>query len=296
MDFDANIAKIRDGLVRHAPDIGHYRFFRVHDPKPRDICAASFPERVLHHAVMNVCEPVLEAYAVFDSYACRKGKGNLKALNRARVFSNRFPWYLKLDIRKYFDSIDHDVLLRLLSRRFKDRSLMALFEQLLNTYHTRPGKGMPIGNLISQHLANFYLGSFDHWIKEARRVPGYLRYMDDTLCFGPDRKYLNAELDAIRGFLKRELALDLKENIQLNRCRNGIPFLGFRGFPDRIRLSPMSRKRFANKFIEYERRWQDGVWSQAELVRHMEPLIAFTQLAGARSFRRNVIQRFGVSS
>lgn len=295
-NFDANIEKIRHGLLEKTPDIGHYSFFRVHDPKPRDICAASFPERILHHAVMNICEPMLERYSVFDSYACRKGKGNLKALERARAFARRFKWYLKLDIRKYFDSIDHSVMLHMLERRFKDKALLGLFKQLLDTYQTRPGKGMPIGNLISQHLANFYLGSFDHWIKEVRGVSRYVRYMDDMICFGPNRDYLNAELGEIRNFLKSELALELKENVQLNRCRNGVPFLGFRVYPDRIRLSPRSRKRFTGKFIEYERRWQDGEWTQADLVRHMEPLVSFTKLAGATSFRRNVIHRFGVSS
>jgi len=295
-DFDANIDKIRHDLVTHSPDIGHYRFFEVHDPKPRSICAASFPERVLHHAVMNVCEPVLEAYAIFDSYACRKGKGNRGALNRARKYAGKFPWYLKLDIRKYFDSIDHTVMMKLLGRRFKDRELLLLFKKLLSSYHTRSGKGMPIGNLISQHLANFYLGSFDHWIKEERRIPGYVRYMDDILCFGQDKSYLSTELRNIRTFLNQNLALEVKQNIQLNRCRQGIPFLGFRVFRDNIRLSSRSRQRFILKFREYQRRYMGGEWSQAELVRHMEPLIEFTRNAASKGFRQSIIHRFGVPS
>ena len=184
-NFEIQIRKIQDELLRHSPDIGHYRFFKVFDPKHRNICAASFPERVLHHAVMNVCEPILEAYAIYDTYACRKGKGNRKALSRAQHFARKFDWYLKLDIQKYFDTIDHNILLRLLSRKFKDQELLHLFEKLFDTYHIRSGRGMPIGNLISQHLANFYLGTFDHWIKEALRVQGFLRYMDDFILFGP---------------------------------------------------------------------------------------------------------------
>lgn len=295
-DFDLYIRKLHGGLLAHRPDIGHYRFFQVHDPKPRSICAAAFPERVLHHAVMNVCEPVLEAYAVSDSYACRKGKGNRKALDRARQFARKHSWYLKLDIRKYFDSIDHGVMMDALARRFKDRDLLHLFQDLLETYHTKPGRGMPIGNLISQHLANFYLGRFDHWIKEDRRVSGYLRYMDDFLLFGRDRPYLKTELALVREFLFRELALDLKENIQLNRCRHGIPFLGYRVFPDGIRLSPRSRRRFVQKFMAYEGKWHDGEWTSVDLARHMESLIDFTRTAGARSFRRHIIDRFGVPS
>ncbi|MEA2060748.1 MAG: hypothetical protein U9P10_09650 [Thermodesulfobacteriota bacterium] len=94
-ELDLNLMKIRQQLQSGVLDIGHYRFFRVFDPKPRNICAASFPERVLHHAVMNVCEPFLDNYLIYDSYACRKGKGNRKAVQRAQVFAQKFPWYLK---------------------------------------------------------------------------------------------------------------------------------------------------------------------------------------------------------
>jgi hypothetical protein len=205
-------------------------------------------------------------------------------------------WYLKLDIQKYFDSIDHGILLRLLARRIKDKELLLLFEKLFDTYHTRSGKGMPIGNLISQHLANFYLGCFDHWIKEERKIKGYVRYMDDMLVFGHHRVPLKAELEEIRQYLHGKLDLQLKANIQLNRCRRGFTFLGYRVFPDRILLSQRSKRRFLHKFKRYEQTWHDGQWTTAQLARHMEPLIEFTRAAGATRLRRSAIQRFGVSS
>ncbi len=295
-DFSARICKLQNELLSHELDIGHYRFFKVFDPKRRSICAASFPERVLHHAIMNVCEPTLENYTIFDSYACRKGKGNRKALARAQQFACTYPWFLKLDIRKYFDSIDHKIMMRLLSRRFKDKDLLLLFQKLLETYHTRQGKGMPIGNLISQHLANFYLGNFDHWIKEEQRVKGYLRYMDDLIVLGPDKAYLQSAFAGIKGYLCSKLALQVKPNIQLNRCRCGIPFLGYRIFPHMIRLSPQSRQRFMQKYRQYEKKWHIGQWSTGELIRHMEPLIEFTRAGSATGLRRNIINRFGVSS
>ena len=166
----------------------------------------------------------------------------------------------------------------------------------LDTYHTKPGKGLPIGNLISQHLANFYLGSYDHWIKEQRRVRGYLRYMDDFILFGPSRAFLKAELGETRKFLAKNLALDLKENTQLNRCDRGIPFLGYRIFPQTIRLAPRSRKRFIQKFKLYEGKWHKGEWTVNDLARHMESLIEFTRAADSIGLRRNVSQRFGVST
>lgn len=174
--LDENLAHLRQDLLREAVAVGRYRFFTVRDPKDRLICAASFPERVLHHAVMNLCEPVLERYAIPDSFACRKGKGLHSAVRRAQFFSRRFPWYLKVDVKRYFDSVDHATLLALLERRFKDPRLLRLFGALLGTYETAPGKGLPIGNLISQHCANLYLGPLDHWVKETLRVRGYVRY------------------------------------------------------------------------------------------------------------------------
>jgi RNA-directed DNA polymerase len=109
--LDENLLQLRDQLLARQVDVGHYHFFTVHDPKERVICAASLPERVLHHAIMNVCEPILERYAIHDSYACRTGKGMHTGVLRAQTFTRKYAWYLKLDIRKYFDSIDHRILL-----------------------------------------------------------------------------------------------------------------------------------------------------------------------------------------
>lgn len=295
-NFHANIATLRQQLLDDTVDVGHYRFFHVRDPKQRLICAASFPERVLHHAIMNVCGPGIERCAIDDSYACRRRKGPRKAVKKARKFSKRYPWYLKLDICRYFDSIDHDIAVHLLSRRFKEKRLIRLFRRVLDTYHTIPGKGVPIGNLISQNLANFYMSGFDHGIKEIRRIQGYIRYMDDFLLFGNTRDNLKQELEYIKNDLDRNLKLVLKDDIQLNRCTRGIPFLGYRVFPNKVRLSPQSRKRFVKKFRLYERRWIDGVWDVDELIKHTEPLFDFTMASHSREFRKQVLQRYGVSS
>lgn len=294
--LDENLSLLRDQLLSREVDVGHYHFFTVHDPKERVICAASFPERVLHHAIMNVCEPVLERYAIFDSYACRRGKGMHAAVQRAEAFGRRQPWYLKLDIRKYFESIDHGAMFALLQRRFKDREVLALLKRILATYETVSGKGLPIGNLISQHLANFYLGHLDHWIKETLRVPGYVRYMDDCVLWGDDRPVLKAHLAAIRGFLEVELRLALKDNVQLNRCARGLPFLGYRIFPRRSALGPRARRRFARKLVGYEHEWTHGVWSEADLARHMEALLSYVRFADSEGLRRKVVGQLSVAA
>ncbi|WP_339137935.1 MAG: RNA-directed DNA polymerase [Candidatus Electrothrix sp. GW3-4] len=292
-DFERNIQKLHRQLLLEEPDIGHYRFFTVCDPKPRRICAASFPERVLHHAIMNVCEPALNAYHIYDTYACLPGRGQYKALDRAVKFSGSSSWYLQLDIRHYFDSIDHRIMLDLLKRRFKDKQLLNLFAQLLDSFHSRPGKGLPIGNLISQHLANYYLGIFDHWIKEERRYKKYLRYMDDFVLFGQSKEKLRQELCRIEEYLERTLQLQLRQPIKLNRCRLGVTFLGYRVFPSGLRLSAQSKKRFIRKLKQYEEMYQLGIWGEDTLSRHVEPLIEFTRHAKADGFRRTVLERYG---
>lgn len=295
-NLDDNLAWMRTELLTGDIRIGPYRFFTIKDPKERVICAAPFRDRILHHAIMNICEPELERYSIHDSYACRPGKGQHRALKRAQHFSRRTTWYLKLDIRKYFDSIRHDTLLQLLSRRFYDQRLMELFSHITRSYQTSPGRGIPIGNLISQHFANFYLGALDHWLLEERKADGYIRYMDDFIVFAQDRETLKTRLAEIEEFLSERLRLILKDNRQLNRCSAGIPFLGFRIFPHATLLSPRSRSRFASKLKHYEQQCEDGSLPERELVRRVSSLVSFTSAADAAGFRRSVLSRQGVPS
>ncbi len=288
--LDENLEKLGKGLLGQAElSLGDYHYFMVFDPKPRMICAASFNERVLHHAVMNHCEPVFERFANFDSYACRKGKGGHKALLRTQFYCRKFPWYLKLDIRKYFDSIVHRVLQKKLERLFRERRLLSLFADILATYETRPGLGLPIGNLISQHLANFYLGFLDHWLKNELKVKGYVRYMDDFILFAESRSLLRECLEKIENFLDFELGLEIKKNIQLNRTVCGIPFLGYRVFAGKLRLKPAAKKRFMEKFRLYEKMYQSGCWSENELQSHIEALFAFVLKAQSEGLRKKVL-------
>ncbi len=295
-NFEKNIYTLHHQLLTGNYDIGNYYFFHVNDPKRRLICAASFPERVLHHGIMNVCEPVLEKFAIFDSYACRRKKGLRKAILRCQCFSRRQDWFLKLDIHKYFDTIDHQRMFSLLSRRLKDQKLLGLFSALLSTYNVSQGKGVPIGNLVSQHMANFYLGVLDHWIKESRRCKGYLRYMDDFGLFGDNTERPKIELEAIQCFLEDELYLRVKSDLMLNRSTCGVPFLGFRIMPSVIRLGSRSKNRFVEKIRAYERWYGDGLWSEEKLSSHVTPLIEFTKNGDSFSFRQNILQRYGVES
>ncbi len=287
---------IRKGLVRGDIHFGDYRFFTVYEPKKREICAATFRERVIHHAIMNIVEPVFERYAIVDSYACRKKKGMHAAVKKAKKLSNRYRYYLQLDIAKYFDSIDHDVVVTLIRRLIKDRAVLLLFENIVKSYSTVPGKGMPIGNLISQHVANLYLGFFDHWVKEVLRVKGYVRYMDDFILFGNDKQEIKMWLQQVKEELASSLQLRLHKRRQLNQCKYGISYLGYRVYPDGIRLGKRSRSRFIRKFKQFEQNFLNGDWDMATLNRHMCGLIGFTTGADSVGFRRGVIRHSRVLS
>ena len=183
-NLHANLREIRLALENRTFRFGGYRHFYICDPKTRLIQAAPFEQRVVHHAIINVLGPVFECRFIFDSYACRKGKGQHVALKRAEQFAGRNPFYLKMDVRKFYDTMDHAVLAAILRRQIKDRRVLELLDSIMASYCTEPGKGLPIGNLTSQYLGNVCLDQFDHWVKEEQQCRGYLRYMDDMLCFG----------------------------------------------------------------------------------------------------------------
>lgn len=289
--LDANLADIAQQLSSGKLPVGRCWQFVVHDPKERIITAPCFAERVLHHAVMNVCEPVFESWLIDDTYACRRGRGRIAALERARRFAGRFPCVLKLDIRKYFDSIPHDRLLARLARLFKDRTLLDLFGRIVRSFRGQLGHGLPIGSLTSQHLANFYLGSFDRYVKESLRVGGYVRYMDDMALWGLSRGELGGILAACRKFLHEELALDVKPGATIAPVRRGMDFLGCRVFPSHLALNRRSRRRFRRKLADSEAEHAAGRLSEADLQRRATALVAFTRTPGlaAWQFRTSVL-------
>jgi retron-type reverse transcriptase len=293
-NLDANLSALRAELLAGRAGVGGYHYFTIHDPKERTICAAHFRERVLHHALMNLCEPVLERAAIFDSYACRQGKGQLAAIRRAESYARRYGWFLKMDVRKYFDSVKHAVLQGLLRRKFKDSVVLALFDQVLASYQTAPGRGLPIGNLTSQHFANFYLAPLDRFIKEQLRRGAYVRYMDDFVVWGESDADLRTVWREVEAFLAAELRLALKPNVGLNRTAFGMDFLGYRVFPQELRLARRSKLRFARKFRRYERESVAGRWTELQLQQRMQALVAFTLPARSRPWRRHVLHRFGV--
>lgn len=272
---------------QYAP--GPYHSFTIREPKERKIAAAPFRDRVVHHAVCAVLEPVFERRYIYDSYACRKDKGSHRALQRAWTFTRGGGYFLKCDVEKYFESVDHAALKALVRGRFKDARFLALLERIIdhNAPHNAPGKGLPIGNLTSQYFANLYLDGLDHFVKEQFRVKRYVRYMDDFLCFSDNRYELHGLLGEVRGFLKERLCLNLKEGkCYIAPITQGLPFLGMRLFPGTIRLSRPSLVRCRHKLKRREREFVEGRITEDALIRSTGSLIAHISHANTLALRR----------
>jgi len=269
--------------------VGNYHYFKIYDPKERTICAAAFSERVIHHALMNVCHANFDRFQIFDSYACRLGKGTYAALNRAKQYQQKYKYFLKLDVRKYFDTIEHNVLKNMLAGRFKEVKLLTVFEQIIDSYHTQPNKGLPIGNLTSQYFANHYLALADHYLKEVEQQKAYIRYMDDMVLWDNDKSALLKKGVRFEHFIAQKLQVELKP-LCLNYTAKGLPFLGYRLYPDTVLLTRSSKKRFECKLKKYTDKLHDNEWNQQDYQRHILPLLACIKHADTFAFRQNKLK------
>lgn len=295
--LDRRLAELAAGLRDGTYPVGRFRQFVLRDPKERIITAPCFAERVLHHAVMNVCEPHFERWLIADTFACRAGKGRSAALDRAGAFARSHGWFLSMDVRAYFDSVSHEVLNEALARRFKDARLLALFGRVIAAYRGAAGRGLPIGSLCSQHLANFYLDRFDRFVKETLRRRGYVRYMDDVVVWGDDHRDLAEVRSRCEAFLAEALRLTPKPTPFVNRTAHGMDFLGARQYPTHRTLNRRSRLRFRRKLRRLAGAEAAGSLSEPGLQQRGTALVAFAAGAGVSSwhFRRRELSSLAVS-
>lgn len=292
-NLDSNLLRMQCQLLDGTYRFGKAFFFTIYDPKKRTICAASFPDRVAFHAMMRICHPVFDNYQIYDSYASRKGKGTYKALDRACVMAARYSWFAKLDVCKYFDSIDHEVLFSQLCRLFKDRQLLRYFRSLIDGYHVTEGRGLPIGNLTSQYFANHYLSQADHYGKESLGIKGYVRYMDDMVLFDSDKNRLLDTTRCFVAYMEEQLKMRLHP-VVLNRAVMGLPFLGYVVYPGRLRLNGRSKRRYVHKMTELNRDLQSGLVSQEEYAVRATCLTEFVRKADSNNFRFRISTEKGL--
>jgi retron-type reverse transcriptase len=258
--FEDNLLGLRDELCAGTYRPGAYRTFWITDPKRRLISAAPLRDRIVHHALINVIEPLFEPRFIHHSYACRRGKGTHRALRQFVAWARSSRYVLKMDIRRFFPTIDHAILKQQIRRAIKDPDVLRLCEVIIDGSNAQepvvqyyPGddlltplsrrRGIPIGNLTSQFFANVYLDPLDHFVKERLRMRRYVRYVDDFCCFHDDKQELRAARAAIADFL-----VPLRQQLnpgksRIRRVHEGIEFLGFVVFPAEMRLNQTAIRR-----------------------------------------------------
>jgi len=228
LNADSNIFQLHNLLVNKEYKTSQYLTFPIHEPKERIIFRLPYyPDRIVHHAIMNVLEPIFTSMFTADSYSCIKGKGihaMSRGIKRALKDKQNTQYYLKLDIKKFYPSVDHEILKALLRRKFKDNDLLSLLDSIIDS-----APGLPIGNYLSQYFANFYLTYFDHWLKEVKGVRYYFRYADDMVIFAPNKPDLHKLRVDISEYLKNELNLVVKGNYRVSPLddKNGLDVCGY---------------------------------------------------------------------
>lgn len=263
---------------------GPYHLFTIYERKPRLIAAATFRDRVVHHALMNLIEAPLDRRFIDDSYACRRGKGTHRAVDRYQDYAKHYRYALQLDIQRYFPSIDHDRLKHKLRHRIADPQVLWLIDTIIDhspvvstdTLDYFPGddlftplsrrQGIPIGNLTSQFFANLYLDDLDHWIKETLRVPAYLRYVDDLILLHHDKAQLHDWHQQLRERLAQERLRFHIRKARVTPTRAGLTVLGYRVWPSRRRLRNDNGLRFRRHLRAMARGYQRGELSLDDIT------------------------------
>ncbi len=252
--LEPNLATLTTSILDGTAPQGTQRRFTIFEPKRREISAACFADRVLHHAILNLAEPRFERMLVPSTFACRIGLGVHAAMQAVQRNLRRFEWCVQVDVQGYFAAIDHAVLKALLARRFKGAGLLALLGRIIDAgdgagsasrvvatdLPTGLAKGLPIGALTSQHFANAYLDAADRWLLARSEVRAHVRYMDDIVWWCDSAEAAAHSLLHCRQWLADELKLTLKQNARISRSECGLAFCGFRIRPGIV--LPSSRK------------------------------------------------------
>ena len=251
-----NIFSLRDDLINHTYEHGGYQAFNISDPKPRNIHKASVRDRLLHHAIYRKLYPFFDRIFIADSYSCRINKGTHGAINRFRSMFYRVSknntktcWVLKCDIRKFFASINHEILMKILKQYISDKNILWLLENVIGSFHsTKPGIGLPLGNLTSQLLVNIYMNEFDQFVKHKLKAKFYVRYADDFVIFSESRKWLELKIPAIKDFLSDKLMLELHpKKLFIKTVVSGVDFLGWVNFSDHRVLRTATKRRMLGR-------------------------------------------------
>lgn len=270
-NVNKNLLIVQKNLKSKPAILSSYSQFTIYEPKERLISVVPFIDRVMHHAIMNVLEPVFEKQFIYHTYACRKGKGSHKAIKYAFSKAKNCEFFLKLDVKKYFDNIDHQILKQKLVRIIKDKECLDLLFDIIDSFSTE--KGLPIGNLTSQFFANLYLSELDHFVLEKLKPSGYCRYMDDFLLFCNSKTELLKMYSKIESFCYEKLLLNLKPFI-FGKCKDGIAFLGYKITCKDVDLLQKSKKRKKQKLKSINYEFENNLISKSKYVERVKCLFS----------------------
>ena len=265
--MEDNLFQLHADLTTRAYQHLPYAGFYITDPKLRHIHKACVRDRVLHHAVFRVLYPIFDKTFVFDFYSCRLGKGTHRAVRRLKKFANKLGrnnhqnvFILKCDVKKFFDSVDHELLLNLIKQKISDERTIRLLETIIGSFEHERGKGLPIGNVTSQLFANIYLSELDQFVKHELGVRYYIRYCDDFVILNANSRRLLDTVSRIQDFLKLQLKLSLHPNkVIVRKYNQGIDFLGYVVRPYCITLRTKTKNRMLIKINEKNRASYLGV-------------------------------------
>ena len=306
LDLERNLLDLQSELIEQRYRPGEYRLFRIYDRKPRTIAAAPFRDRVVHHALMALVEPVLDRRMIDDSYACRKGRGVHAAVVRYQRWAQRYAYALKVDVQAYFPSVDHTILKETLRRHLKDPGVLWLFDRIIDSAPESPApvvffpgddlvdlmrrrRGLPIGNLTSQFLGNLYLNGVDHYLKERCGARAYLRYVDDLILLDDDKE----RLWALRAALDQQLArirLRLHPNkVRVQSTALGLDVLGYWVFPQYRRLRRDAGYRYRRRLRELARLYGEGRIDLEDVRASVAAWIGHARNADSGGLRRAVL-------
>jgi retron-type reverse transcriptase len=308
-NLEENLIEIQNELIHQTYAVGRYREFYVTEPKKRLVMALPFKDRVVQWALYMVINPIVTKGFIRDSYACITGRGTHRAVERLHYWlkllgrSDEPAYYLKMDISKYFYSVDHEVLLGILARKFPDDRLLWLLRLIIESEDTPFGltsgrdlsdaerlfdRGMPIGNLTSQLFANIYLNELDQYVKRELRARYYLRYMDDTIILSRDKSQLHAYRDLIDAFLHERLRLSLNAKTAIRPARLGILFCGYRIWPTHIKLGKRTALKMRHRLKSIQRQYAAGILDLDQVKRVLASYIGIMQHCDSLSLRRTI--------
>ena len=315
-NLESNLIEIQNELIYGTYKVGRYNPFYIYEPKKRLIMALPFKDRIVQWAIYRQLFPIFNRQFIFDSYACRIGKGTHKAVDRLQYWLcqvSRKPvryYYLKLDIAKYFYRVDHEILMRILKRKISDERLVNLLSQIINCEDTNfglpvgvdpdlcrpcdrlPDVGMPIGNLTSQMFANLYLHELDIFAKHKLRLHYYIRYMDDIIILHHDKKYLAAVKDEIESFLWENLRLQLNNKTAIRPCSMGVEFVGFRIWATHRKLKAKTARKIRHAVKGIKEKVERGAMTRESFQRRIASYKGILKYCNSYGFRQGLNRMF----